>query len=226
MATENLTTYTEADTSNKLSETASKATAVALLMNVDCYLYYDKGASHFNALSVKFEIYCDCQASNIYGKAGIGFTTTAVDDLNGAWDNTDVAFTIGCMDTGAGNPVLAWLQQHRGSYAIDVQDTYAGSTGVKYYCLMERAAASNTITTKIYSDAYATLLDTLIETGYVTTTRYRNCYGFVNTNTGDSDRQFDGYTQNLDLQEAGVTIYPIWHHVGSGVRTGIASGIG
>jgi len=48
MANENFTTYTEVDPSGHMTETATRATSVAMQKPETCYLYKDKGAGHFS----------------------------------------------------------------------------------------------------------------------------------------------------------------------------------
>jgi len=182
------TTYTEVDTSGRLTVTSTKATAVNAGAGDIVYIYLDKNTATLNALDVDFEIYINSD-STTDGRGGMAISNT-VGVVDG-FASTDISV----MGMIAGGPNYNIMLVRGDSVS---EKNYACSANTIYYCTLTRVAASDTVTLKVYSDSTReTLLDTLTETGFGTTTRYRYVYGFVNQQVGTGD--FDGYVQNLTL---------------------------
>lgn len=190
---ENLTTYTEQDTGNFISETATRVTGVNVPgQNYDVLLYYDKGVNYFDVLNINFEIYMNDMGIYSNGLGGIAISNTLEDISNLA--DTDI-MAIG-EDVGGANVGMIFLV--RGS-AWSSYDFFTGSVETLYYCTLIREAGNDTIILKIYSDATrTTLLDTLSVTG-IGTTKYRYSVAFLNNNNGTPSRIWSGYIQNIDL---------------------------
>ena len=196
MATEVFTNYTEVDANNKLTVTSSRATGANVGRDEEVYLYKDFGPNYFNNLYVTFELYVASTSvyaidPNIAAVGGMGFANV-VDDVSG-FSATDINVMIG---TEPINAFKLWLVRGPGA----ASDVYIGAADTIYYCLLERAVDSDTVTLKIYSDAArTTLLDTLTISGVGVTTQWRYCYGFVNWDGGYAGTEFDGYVQNLNI---------------------------
>ena len=194
MAVENFTTYTEVDTGDFITKTSTKVTATDVTSQTDCYLWKDFTATHFNALDVDFEVYCENEEALKYGHGGVAITNT-LDGFHG-FATTDIA--VIAQSRGSS---VAWIRLSRGNYVA--HDWFIGVAATLYYCTISRVAGNDTVNVLVYSDSGRTnLLDTVTETGF-STTKYRYCMGFVNYDDGTANREFTGYTQNLNLNEAG-----------------------
>ena len=191
MSTENFSTYTEVDTNNKLTVTTSKATAADADRDEYVYLYKDMTTDHFDALDVDFELFIE--ASSVEdGLAGVAITNTIGSIPQ--FENPDV--TVYIVDVAS----FARILLVRGALIANDQSINLSFDTV-YYCTLTRAAGNTTCNCLIYSDSGKTdLLDTLGVTDYGSV-KWRYVYGFVNYNSGHSGLNFDGYTQNLDLNE-------------------------
>ena len=193
MATENFTGYTEVDTGADLTVTASKADANDVLGNVDCYLYKDFTANHFDALDIDYEIYIEDPVVDL-GFGGPGLANA-------------VGTPGGTADWAATDPYAATFHHSNGSVYFRLmkgddtgEDDYIASKDTLYYCTLSRAAGNDTVSLLIYSNsARTTLLDTLSVSGFGTT-KWRYCYAFAAFTSGMA-REWDGYVQNLDLNE-------------------------
>jgi len=189
MGFENFLLYTEDDTNNKLTVTATKADAVDVDRNENVLLYKDFGADYFNALDIDFEIYLNSNSED-GGLGGPGLNNT-VDDRSG-FGTTGLVVNIQKVDA---TPHLLYLL--RGNHVAS--DAYNCAVNTPYYCTFTRAAGNDTVQLLIYSDSGRTdLLDTLAVAGFGTT-KWRYVYGFLNLNNATSGYDFDGYVQNLDL---------------------------
>jgi len=189
MAIENLLTYTEKDDNNKLTVTASKATASDVDEDEDVWLYKDRGVDHFDALDIDFELRIE-STSQEGSHGGVAFANV-IGEIS---DFAATDFVCRIKRNGDYRIVLT-----RGNWVA--HDPYICSPNTLYYCTIERAAGNDTVSVKIYSDAGRTdLLDTLALANFGTE-KWRYVYGFINRNSGTPNRNFDGYTQNLDLKE-------------------------
>lgn len=191
MAIENFLTYTEVDLSERLTVTAPKAEGVDVDQDIDVYLYKDKGADHFDALDIDFELYI---ASTSLDNSFSGMAIANIVSTQKDFAVTDLSVVCNRVVGPAYRVTL-----RRGAAQAD--NHYTGSADTLYYCTLLRAAGNNTATVKIYSDSARTdLLDTLSLAGFGAT-KYRYVYGFVNWNHPASGNDWDGYVQNLDLKE-------------------------
>ena len=190
---ENLTLYTEEDTTGVISETATRVTGVNVLGNTDTYLYKLYPVDYFDALDVDFEVYTEDEAVKPYTVGAVGFSD-ALNDSTG-WAATEPW----CGGQSRGSSVV-WVRLIRGNNAAS--DTYIGASATPYYCTLTRVAGADGITALIYSDTARTdLLDTLVLAG-LGTDKYKYAYGFVADNQADANRQWNGYIQNIDLNIA------------------------
>ncbi len=204
MAIEDFTTYTEVDEGSDLTVAAAKITAVALLArSQNAYVYKDFTANYFDALSVYIEIQIASGSTDNYEIAGGPCFANAVSTIAG-FGTTDLSVFIRDEPTEHYQLFLC-----RGAFTA-YDNTADLSYATSYYLWVQRAAGNSTATCKMYSDAsHTTLLDTLTVTGYGTTTKWRYCYGFADYNDEDTNGQWFGFVQNLDLNEASSTDYPI-----------------
>lgn len=193
MALEDFTTYTKVDILGRLTVTTNEVAGTLISRNMEVYLYKDFGAAYFNALDIDFE-WEIISSSDKDGTGGIG-VSNVVDDITG-FGLTDIAAWITRYDPAG----TYWIVLKRGSVAAN--DTYEISPDTRYYCTLERAASSDDVSLKIYSDeARTNLLDTLMVSGYGTTTKYRYIFGFNNYDAGVGGTHWDGWVWNMDLHE-------------------------
>lgn len=195
MAIEDFTTYTKTDPNSRLTVTGSKIAAARLRRNESVFVYDDKGVDHFDALDVDFEVFQD-SAGVEDGRASIGFSDT-INDCT-AWEPDAVHCEIvdqGSRATAVGPLFFLFRGAHEAA-----DSTTNLSEDTVYYCTLSRAAGSDTVTLKIYSNtSRTTLVDTLTVTGY-RRAKYRYAFGMVNRNDG-YPFGYTGYFQNMDLKE-------------------------
>lgn len=190
---EDFTGYTEVDNNGWLTVSASKIEASNCSRDGEAYVYKDFGVDHFNDLGVLFEMFIDSSSHGECIGGGPAFANE-VDDMNDFGADA-VSITARYDD----NYYII-----RGDY--DATDSGSFSNDTLYYFRMERAAGNDTITVKVYGSAAdrtndTNRLDILSLSGFGTS-KWRYCYGFVNYDSGADSRNFTGYVQNVDLQEA------------------------
>ncbi len=189
------TDYTEVDTGNYLTVNDPKILATALDQDIDAYVVKDFGADHFDKLDVLFEVYQGSGSQNTSEHILPAFTVDAETKFNGL-GTTDIGVSL--YKPGAG---ILNIYLYRG-YSVANDGSVNLSENTIYYCRLERTAGNNTATVKIYSDAArTTLVDTLTVAGYGTV-KWRYAYGFLAHSHATTGRDFTGYIQNMDLQEA------------------------
>ena len=183
------TTYTEVDGTGKLTVTATKITSDGSATGTDNFVYIDKTTDALDRLDVDSTIRIESTSSdNAVGGMAISNTVGSYDDFA----STDISVLI----KRTAGPVYK-IHLVRGNFTAD--DSYTGSADTPYYCTLKRFAGNDTVTLEIYSDsARTTLLDTLSVSGY-STTKYRYVYGFVGEGNGAGAEDFDGYVENLSL---------------------------
>lgn len=182
---EDLTTYTEVDPNSHLSATTSRATGTGVRRDESCYLYSDKGAGHFDALDIDFDVEMTTWSSGA-GVGTLGFSNS-VANCKG-WGATDpyVLFYY-----GGGKQTLCLNTSAQSDFMLIKPAT-------KYYCTLERAAGSDTANLKVYSDALrTTLLDTLTITG-VAGVKWRYIYAIASWNAGGS-YEANYYCENINI---------------------------
>lgn len=188
---EDLTTYTEQDSTNKISETTTRVTAANVVMDVDTYLYKDFGIGYFDAIDFDFTGYDDGGSTSGH-YAGFGLTNS-LNDVSG-FSGTDVSILLNQYEGGF--RVQLWVG------VIVASDVYAATANTPYYFTLFREAGNDNISLFIFSDSARTsLLDTLSVAG-LGTTKYRYIMPFVDFNSGDGGRIFSGYIENVDLKQA------------------------
>lgn len=210
---ENFYAYTEVDPNGKLTVNGLKVTAEGADRDENVYLYNDKGVNHFDALDIDFEIY---QAATSLGDSRGGMAVSNTVATTAGFAATDIS--VHARKDGAGT---YWLTLIRGA---DVAvDSYAATADTLYYCTLSRQAGNDSVNVLIYSDAdRETLLDTLTVAGYGAT-KWRYLYGFVNNNNAVGAKDFDGYVQNINLNDGSIDItagFPGTSVTASGLSSG------
>jgi len=173
---ENISNYAEDDQAGVISKSSSRATASGLETGLLALCYYDYGAGAFNALEINFDCRltaASCSAPDYseseHGVLSLSNKHSSLDDspIN---DDPMVTFFAEFENGSRLNQYIRLRQDSIGSF-------YAIAMNTTYYCKLQRAANSGTVTLKIYSDAARTnLLSTLTETGFSTSRTWRYIY--------------------------------------------------
>lgn len=191
MAVEDFTTYTVVEPWTKFTITATRVTWVTLRTVVHSYVYYDKGANHFDG---DFEHLIDVELR--CGMDAWGYVAV--------WMLGD---TVGHIQAQTN---ALYVRVHRGSaYYIILMDgtssdSYTCSCDTTYYLKVKRVEGSpSMLYCYIYSNSIrTTLVDTLsISLSSDIDFRYVFVCASYYKDTGDSN---DAWSQNLDLQEPDV----------------------
>lgn len=199
---ENLLAYTEVDPNNKITVTAAKSSWVDLTRNEDAYVYADKGVGHFDG---DYEHLLEAQISlptEQIAWAAHWVLANLVDDVKGIQDASGDAHYVFSIYHPTVPDYRLYLGELNGGtattdYGVILVDT-------RYYLKVKRDEAvgvNGTLYCYIYSDAART---TLVDTLTVTLTEKQDFRYVYVTNTWNSagDYDHDGFTENLDLQEA------------------------
>lgn len=210
MAIEDLTTYTEEDTEDKITITSSRSTVADLRRNDESYLYKDHGENHFDG---DFEHDFEVEETDRFDVSVhvIWELSNDIDDLYGSISTNEKMLFVWLL----GGTAIRLYER----YGVGQSQYDAGtiSEDTPYYLTVERdegVGDHGTIYCRIYDDSERTnLVDTLTLTlnekgdfRYLYTT---NAY-----NDGD-ERPCGGYTQNYDLNEAAVgIIMPVFSEEG------------
>ena len=193
---EDFTTYTEVDTGNFLTETATRITATNLTATPDAYVYSDKGVDHFAG---DFEHLITYRLTGGTGNMFLPWmVANDLDDRQGLYSTSKPFYSIDLDYAGAATTI--YLREFNGTHYTD---TYVATTDVIWYLKIKRDEAIGTYGTLycyVYDNAARTnLIDTLILTLH-DFRDYRYVYGFNNSNDGGTNT-VNGYSENLDLQE-------------------------
>ncbi len=195
MANQDFTTYTKVDPNSRFTVTSTRITASGLLRNEDAYNYWDFGAGYFDGdLAHLITTKSETTTTGIAIYHGL---FNIVDDFKGIKDAGGDGIFI--FNNNGNSIILSEL--HAGA---QYNDAFAGSLGTVYYVTFERDEAVGTYGTLycyIYSDASReTLVDTLsVALHEKEDFRYNM---LVQSNNDGTTTVFNGYVENLDLQEA------------------------
>lgn len=220
MAIEDLTGYTEVDVGDtRLTVTAPKVDGNDVLGNQDAYVYKDFLADYFDALDIDYEIYIEDPIVDLgFGGIGVADVIGAPGGVFGNWAATD-PFAASFHHSN-GNVYLRLMKGNDSG-----EDDYIGSKDTLYYCTLTRVAGNDTVSLLIYDDSGRTnLLDTLNITGF-NGVKWRYCYAFAAADSGTT-REWDGYTQNINLNEVPIEGVAAAVSVASSVQTASLSGSG
>jgi hypothetical protein len=194
MATQDLTTYIESESENKLSETASKITVTDIRRYSNSHLYKDFGADYFNKIDVDLTVYAHDGSAG--GAFGWGFSNeeTYFDNDSGGWSGNWIAGYIYRGGSGTGRIYVG----RQGP----VWDYYLmPSFSVVQYLTIQRAQGSDDVYTYIYSDeARTSLLDTITVSGVGTSSRYQYFFACTSIQVDSNTEALYGYIENIDLK--------------------------
>lgn len=156
MANEDFTTYTEVDTGNYITETASTITMLLMTYGNACYLYKDYGASHFAG---NFRLNIDLNLT-AYG-AGSGANNSCLsvlsdflgtEEANRVGNKNQIGIAFG--DYASGYPIL--LEEVNGGNNYYAQAYSPASTATTYYLQIFRdtaVGANGTIYLYVYGSS-------------------------------------------------------------------------
>ena len=206
---EDFTTYTEVDPNGRITVTSPKVAWADLSCNEDAHVYKDKGVNHFAG---DFEHLVENQLTSAAANAWVVTWMVAndIDDWNGlrGASLSHLAVYDFRGTSPAVEPIWGIFEQDGASAYNDETPTGLFSFGTTYYLKIKRDESVGTYGTiygYIYSDvARTTLLDTLTVALHTSKKDYRYIYGADTHNIALSTHYQTGFTENLDLQEAGV----------------------
>ena len=191
MVYEDFTTYTKVEPDSIFTITASRVTCVDLDRDIDAYVYDDKEAGHFGDFEHKFTTFGD-ESECAQGSVMMAWILA---NAVGTGKNLDpqISFWLNKLETG----FRYTLRQNDGGWTYQNWDDTTVGDQTRYITIKRDGT---TLTAKIYSDAERTdLLHTLTLT--VVTTTFRYIYVPSSYNANNPNMDFDGYIENLDLQE-------------------------
>ena len=188
MAYENFTLYTEVDADGTITVIAQQITYAPVDMDIDSYVYDDKGVGYFG--DYEHNVDCIKDASTVHGSSvGVWGVSNSVDDFHNwsegqqcqmNWNGVSSKVYFHLKDKGNAN---------NDSWLLGLQNT-------RYYLVPKRVGTTATI--KIYTDAaHTVLVDTLTITSQNTT--YRYIYAGGSVNTGATAHDFYARVYNLNL---------------------------
>lgn len=194
---EDLSTYTEVDPNSHISASSSQMTGTDINRNETAYAYYDKGADHFDALDIDFDIKAtNLDNNDVLGVLGISNTLNHI----GAFGSSDIKVLFYCTS----------LSRRLYVSTSAISDYMVISLNTVYYCTLERSAGSATVNLKVYSDsARNTLLDTLTTTLNTASTKHRYIFGIASQYT-NQNYAASGYVENVVINAVGgQSVIPI-----------------
>jgi hypothetical protein len=155
----------------------------------DAYLYKNFGENYFNQIDTDFEGRMNSGNVEI-ARGAFGFTVDTVDDSTG-WGSNDIEVVL---YKGSVFYIYLWVGSSYDYFSGASEDT-------TYYFTLQREADSDTVYLYIYSnEARGTLVDTLSMSGVGTNTKFRYFYAITSYNDSASNKEWDGYFQNIDLK--------------------------
>lgn len=199
---EDYTTYTEVDTAGELTVISNRITFTGLAIDEAVSVGKDFGVDNFGDFIHKFKVHIDEFTHNASGQAGTVNLYSLCD--------TELYTTIPINSSGhglviyAGTPNGSTYHMTVLDVGASVSDQYASPTP-PYDRWLEVEKSGTTITVKIYSDAFSTLVDTLTITGENITFRYLGALGGYEQGGADPDTA-TGYVEDLDLDAAAALI--------------------
>lgn len=196
MATEDLTTWLEADPNGRLTVISSKVTAASYqAADTGTRVSIDIGTNQINALDIDFTVYW----SSVSGDAPGPAVFSVVADLNDYYTSAGADdINIVLYKRTVSPSYLLSMRRGTGDWGAD-EDSYGMSLFTAYYCTLSRSAGSSTINLYIYSNSARTVLvDTLSISLASASTKYR--YFAICNSSGASDSDsFGYYVETVDL---------------------------
>jgi len=194
---EDFTTYTEDDPESVVTVTSSKISWSGLDRPAGTRVYADKGAGHFGDFEHLITVQCSESVGGHYSVYWMLCNSPSGDHYT--YPNNSVHVETHAVS----NYYRIILQEFDDENNPQYDYTGLLDLGAAYYLTIERDGTD--LTCKVYADSERTnLMNTLYLTN-VTETTFRYVYGMSSYGGGSGDWDMAGYSENLDLQEAGVT---------------------
>ncbi len=193
---ENYTTYDEVDTAGELTVISNRITFTGLAIDEVVSVGKDFGVNNFGNFIHKFKVHIDEFTHNASGQAG----TVCLYSLC----NAEIYTALGVNSSGHGLFIYAGtadgIAYHMTVFDVEsgLSDQYFPTLTPPYDMWLEVEKSGTTITVKIYSDAYSTLITTLTVTGEDIAFRYLGALGGWGQAGADPDTA-TGYVEDLDL---------------------------
>ena len=199
---EDLTKYAEDDLNNVISRSSSRATVYNVSSSDDiAFLYRDYGTGAFEELEVDFDVRLTAVSGRGEGEATHGVLTFS--NKCGALQDPPytsepaVIFYVEFGEEGVMSRSLALMKRGGGAWYYPI------STGITYYCKLQRLAASmDTVTLYVYSDISRTnLLAALPTIGYGGggSSRRRYIYAVWSGRDGVGSDRMSYYIENINV---------------------------
>lgn len=211
MAIEDFTTYTEVDPGTKVTVDANTVSWNDVdTRNSDSYVYKDKDLNHFDGdFEHKFELqWVDSAINGVLMYFWV--LANAVNDVKGLVDAG--ADFFGCNFYDAVETKYLGIAIYENGSSVDDESWVGSSTSTRYFIRMTRdddGGANNTgqlvayIATVNYDDEGGNLQATVTaDCSAGEQNDFRYIYALSTYNSGLADKTGDGFTENLDLQEA------------------------
>lgn len=220
---EDFTTFTEVDTGTKISvDSATKISWNELNMAVDAYCYSDKGDAHFND---DWSILFEGQFSDTPGGWTVGWwlaITDVLDDAKGIFYADGEVQGVRYYNDGAPSDSIQIIYYHDQASSAD---TWAGpSASTTYYHTFERdydgGVGNGQLVNYIRTGSHVGVLQDTLTLNLPAQDDLRYVMVPLTYNGGYvHDDEFDGFTENLDLNEAAGGIdmgvagwFHLYHH--------------
>lgn len=193
MAFEDFTTYVAVDDSAELSIAANKIDYTVLAVDELVYVAKNFGTDYFGDFKIQVKVYLSEATKDGSGAAG-SLVTWGMSNTYHTWYPMGVngdGFTLRFGRTGD-NYLFSLQDMDNASL-----DSYIVGTTVPVELWLEIERANTTLTCKVYSDAYSTLIDTMSIT--CETTAFSDLIAVAGVNTSSDDDTTTGYVENLEI---------------------------
>lgn len=197
--TENFTTYTEEDVvADRVTVTATKCDVIALDLDENVWVY--KGGKSFDGdYEHLLTIYSDMDAD--WERCCMWMIANIIGDYADVDAQSEDGHALRFIRRSTNSPRIELVELRGGSENLD---TYTCSGQTIYYPKVKRdeaVGANGTLYGYVYDDSgRESLVDTLTRT-LGAKVDFQNIYGMAGNNIGAGGYSFNGYTENLDLQE-------------------------
>lgn len=204
---EDFTTYTITDP-GPLTVTSTKVDVATLLDSQVARVYKDMGAGHFSG-DYEHLITVYCNSSTITGLCNVVWGVANVNNgdvaLNGFGNDSN---WLRMYEETASTASLFLQESDGGLTYTDTNTSLSLDTPYYLKCKRDESVGTyGTIYCYIYSDSGRTsLVDTLSVTLHTSKKDYQYVYAHAGWNAEAGSYSWTGYTENLDLQEAGATV--------------------
>jgi hypothetical protein len=198
---EDFSTYAETDPQTVVTVTATKVSWVGLDKDGTTRVLYDKGAAHFG----NFQHLVTISASAAIYSGDVLAQWAVCNSSTATTATYPILYIQITYNTTSWRIYLVERDDANNAQSDLTAAINYGTSTVKYFTI---ARSGTDFTCAIYNDASRTsLFDTLVIAN-VTETTMRYVYALA-PQAGTRDTDFTGYTENLDLQEAGGETYEV-----------------